>query len=181
MRPQLRLTDEERQWNSYYDTTTGQRGVLQRADPADVVLDSAHRTVTTRQVTTRRVRVYAITFTGDVYAARVSVYVSTGEKLVVTPTHIPLLSGHAPHSTRSRLPGLAAYPTAASGAASATHAPPQYTFLIEPNLVLPGDVQLLFDYDLEDPDDQVITNGGSYRIQHVVHRWEFPGFGGNPS
>jgi hypothetical protein len=173
MRPTLRLTAEERLWNDYY-TTGGKPGVLQRSDPATVVLDAAHRTVTTRQVTTRRCRVYAITWTGDVYAARVTIGVSTGERLVVTPTHIPLLSGHAPHSTASRLPGLAAYPTTGS----ASQAAPQFCFLIEPNLVLPGDVQLQFDYDLEDAGDQVIADGGSYLIQHVIHRWEFPGFGG---
>lgn len=177
MRSMLRLTEEERKWNSYHDTADGKRGVLQRADVADVVLTSANRRITTRQVTTRRSRVYQITWTGDVYAMRCDIYLSSGEHFTQQPTHIPLLSGHAPHSPASRLPGLAVYPTAGTS----THAPPAWSLIIEPNLVLPGDVQLQIDYTLEDEDDAVLAEGGTYRVQHVLHRWEFPGFGGNPS
>jgi hypothetical protein len=106
-----------------------------------------------------------------VYIAR-----SDGEQLTTAPAHIPLLSGHSPHSTLSRLPAEGAYP--APPVASALQTPPAWEYRIEPNLIVPAGTQLQFEYSLEDPADAVLAAGGSLRVQQVVHVWEFPGWGG---
>ena len=178
MHPLLRLTPEEKVWNDYY--TKGSRlGVLDRAYPATVKLSGSNPTAVAIFQTARRSRVWSVTWAGDVFAARVVLTDSTGERYTVDPCHIPLLSGHSPLSTRTVSTSLPSYPLPPF-ATAALHTPPQWRFLLEPNIVLPGVKQLRFEYDLENRTDPALQLGTEYTIYQVVHVWEFPGFRGSP-
>jgi hypothetical protein len=179
--PVLRLTPEELRWNDYYDMPDGRRGVLARALTKTITLDAAHLAASTFTVSSRRSRVYAITFSGDVTAAKVNVQSGSGEQYVGVGdfAHIPLLCGGCPHSTLDQgTPFPALYPSAPTlGAVPIVpHAARPTLFEIEPNIVLPGAKQLQFNFALENPTDPSIfgENAVVYQIEFVVHLWEFP-------
>jgi hypothetical protein len=177
--PVLRLTPEELKWNDYYDASDGRRGVLAHALTTNVTLNAANPAASSFTVSSRRSRVYAITFTGDVTAARVRISSGTGEQYfgVNDPCHIPLLCGGSPHSTLNQgAPFPALYPSAAAGATATPHAAREWLLEIEPNIVLPGAKQLQFAWDLENPNDPSIAGQTpvTYEIEAVVHLWEFP-------
>lgn len=170
MHPLLRLTREERQYCDYYETQ-GKRGVLERRYPARIVLTSSTPSVTVRHITTRRARVFMVTWAGDTSMMRVEIQNSTGEHVTVGGSvHIPCLSGHSPVSTLSRRTDLALpaalYPWDT-----------RWTFVLEPNVVLEAGQQLTITYYLEDPQDPNIPEEG-WLLKHVVHTWEFPNWEG---
>lgn len=171
----LRLTPHEQTWNSLYDNGT-KRGVLLRRYSNSVQLSTSQKLATAIFQTSRRSRVFMVTWTGDVAGAKVQIKASTGEDYIVSPAHIPLLSGHGVTSRRSVSTNIAAYPT---GTTYALQPPPAWNFQIEPNIVLPGSKQLFFEYSLENPDDSVPTPSSPYLITQVVHTWEFPGYEGS--
>jgi len=177
--PVLRLTPEELRWNDYYDMPDGRRGVLARALSKTITLDAAHPSASTFTVSSRRSRVYAITWSGDVTAARVNVQSGSGEQYLGVGSfcHIPLLCGGCPHSTLDQgAPFPALYPSKAASATAVSHAARPFLLELEPNIVLPGAKQLQFSYTLENATDPSI--GGqtptAYTIEMVVHVWEFP-------
>lgn len=174
--PELKLTAEERQWCDVYDTATRKGVKLRRYSDLVALTATVRRVSVTLNRIVRRGRVYGITWAGNVTALKVYISRSDGEQLTTAPTHIPLLSGHSPHSTLSRLPLEGAYPTPA--VISALQTPPAWEYRIEPNLIVPAGTQLQFEYSLEDPADAVLAAGGTLRVQQVVHVWEFPGWGG---
>lgn len=183
MYKRLKLTDEEKKWNSYRGENGLPSVLLQKYD-YEVTLTSAVQSTTIAHQTSRRSRVWKITWTGDTQAARVNIYTSVGVKFTQNPCHIPLLSGHSPHSTYARSALLATYPqtlTDAGGSLTSRHAAPAWELIWEPDIVLPGNVTLQFDYSLEDltvTGDPILVAGGVYRIRHTVHTVEFPGFQG---
>lgn len=178
-----KLTKEEQKWCSY----RGENGlppVKTRRYPYQFTISSIGQSVSVPHFTSRRSRVFAITWTGDVSAFKVSIATSTGEKLTVNPCHIPLLCGHSIFSTYRR--GLVSgYPATVLGATPpASSMKAGWVMTLNPNFVLPGNVALQFDYTLEDVSptgDLVLTNQGSYTVSHMVHQWEFPGFQGGSS
>lgn len=177
--PVLRLTEEELRWNDYYDMPDGRRGVLARALTKTITLDAAHQAASTFTVSSRRSRVYAITWAGDVTAVRVKVESGSGEQYlgVADFMHIPLLCGGSPHSTLNEgVPFPPFYPSAGKTANAVSHATRQTLLEIEPNIVLPGAKQLQFSYILENPNDPSIVgeDAVTYTIEMVVHLWEFP-------
>lgn len=177
--PVLRLTPEELRWNDYYDTADGRRGVLMRTLSKTVTLDAAHTSTSAFTVSSRRSRVFAITFAGDVTAMRVNVQSGSGEQYVGVGDfmHIPLLCGGSPHSTLNLgTPFPALYPSAAAGVTAVSHAARDWLFEIEPNIVLPGAKQLQFQFTLENPNDPSISGQTpvTYVVEFVVHLWEFP-------
>lgn len=181
LRPLLRLTEEERKWNSYYGRAGGKPGVIQRVYPASVILSSSQPTASVVFRTSRRCRVYGITWSGDTNALRVAISSATGEQYTDGPCHIPLLSGHSPHSTLDVVPFLPPWPNG-TNTDYALRAPPAWDFEIEPNWTLPANKQLQFDYTLENPQDPALTGQDaiSYEVEHVVCVWEFPGWKGDP-
>ena len=187
--PLLNLTDDEKRWNDYYDNPTdGRRGVIVRRYPADIVLDGTRRLAVVNQSTPRRARVYCVTWSGDVQALKVSIKLSTGEQLTPGgPVHLPLLCGAVPWSTLSvnafLIPPV--WPTYDPLApAPAAQLPPAFAWVIEPNVVLDGNAQLIFSYELENPNYPipVLSTGqpNAFNVQQVVHQWEFPGYEGGP-
>ena len=179
MTPLLGLTRQEREWNDYY-TSGARRGVILRRYPATVTVSAqGSRQLVSHQVS-RRSRIYSVTWTGDVFALRVNMYLSTGEQLTVGPLHIPLLSGHDPASTRSLHPVLRPpYPARTPAVVSGPQSQAAWVYTIEPNIVLPGSAQVLFEYTPENPAGGFPPSPYNFfRIQQVVHSWEFPGFEG---
>lgn len=181
-----KLTEEEQGWNSY----RGENGlppIKLRRYPYTFSVSSINQSVSIPHFTSRRARVFAITWTGDVSAFKVSIATSTGEKLTVNPCHIPLLCGHSIFSTYTRLAVAVAagYPAGVLGAvAPANSEQPGWVLTLDPNFVLPGNVALQFDYILEDRSptgDLVLNAAGTYTVNHMVHQWEFPGFQGGSS
>jgi len=178
----LRLTAEEKRWCGYYTTRNAdgsiKPGVIQRRYTQDLTLSAATPTDTRTVLATRRARVSKITWSGDVYAARVKVRDSVGESYTVDPLHIPLLAGVSPHSTLTVSPQIPPYPDELVAGDIAVHQGPRWVWLIEPNIVLPGKIALFLDYSLENPNDPNLIDGRTYIIQQCVEQWEFPGFQG---
>lgn len=181
MTPLLNLTQYERRWNDYY-TSGAKRGVILRRYPATVTLSAQQQRQTVSHQVPRRSRVYSITWTGDVFALKVSLVLSTGEKLTVDPVHIPLLSGHDTASTRSLHPVLKpAWPARTPVILTAPQSAAAWVWVIEPNVVLPGNAQLLCEYTLENTSSNAVFPPAPYnfyRVQQCIHQWEFPGFEG---
>lgn len=174
MEPLLRLTDHEREFVDYH-ASRGKPAVLPVRYPGSVALTVAQPTGIITLEHTRRVRVYKITWSGDVGCARIRIYDSRGQQLTISPTHIPLLSGHTPYSSLSTL--VAAYPVPGS-VPQAVQTPSRWEYTIDPNLELPGGAQLLFEYTPENPADPVLADPAGIVIEQVVHVWEFPGMDG---
>lgn len=169
MHPMLRLTKEEKLYCDYYESQ-GKRGVLERRYPETIVLTAAQPSATIRHLTTRRARVFMVTWSGQVFAARVEVQNSTGEHLTVNGSvHLPCLCGTMPLSTYSRRVDVVT-PSQQHQLAS------RWTFVIEPNTVLEAGQQLTFTYSLEDSTDSPPKDG--WLIKHIVHAWEFPNWQG---
>lgn len=183
--PLLNLTDDEKRFNDYYDNADGRRGVLVRRYPRDVVLDGTRRLAVVNQSTPRRARVYCVTWSGDVQAMKVSIKLSTGEQLTMGPVHLPLLCGAVPWSTLS-INATVMPPTwpvwDTQSPAPAAQLPPAFAWVIEPNVVLDGNAQMIFSYELENANYPipVVQTGqpNAFNVQQVVHQWEFPGYEG---
>lgn len=177
----FKLTDEEAKWNSY----RGENGlppVKNRAYPYNVSILSASQTASVPHFTSRRARVHKISFAGDVNGLNVAIATSTGEKLTVAPCHIPLISGHSPFSPYTRSALVGGYPSSTLGTSAPTRVmQPAWVLELDPNLVLPGNVTLQFDFSLQDVSpagDLVLNAGGTYKVYWMVHQIEFPGFEG---
>lgn len=187
MNPLLNLTSEERRWNDYY-TTGGRRGVTTRRFGGRVRLDAQSTTGQVVMQSPRRSRVYSITWAGDVHAMRVRLYLATGEQLTVQPMHIPLLSGQGTYSPETLNPVF--YPPYPSSAPSppnpgaiAPELGPAWVFVIEPNVVLPGNMQLIAEYDLADQTSTATFPPAPrdfYEVSTIFHCYQFPGFENGP-
>jgi hypothetical protein len=177
MWPELRLTKEELEWSDYYERP-GKAPVETVEDRHIITLSQGTPTATGVYRSSRRSRVYGFTWAGDVWGARVRIRRTTDWQLTDEALHIPLLSGHSPHSTLNIAPFIPVYPTAANG--SAIQQQSAFVFVAEPNIVLPATVQLVFEYSLENPNDPALSQGASYQFECVVHAWDFPGWRGSP-
>lgn len=184
MLQRLQLTAEERKWNSYYTTRNPdgsyRLGVQPRHYTQTKFLSLASPQASTIHFASKRARVWCITWSGDVYGLRVQPQTSTGELFCDEPTHIPLLMGCSPHSTATVSAQVPPYPSLVAPGDIAVHQETRWWWILEPNLVLPGDKQLILNYSLENPTDPALAQGGQYKIVQVVHQWEFPGYQGGP-
>lgn len=176
MWPVLRLTEYEKRFNAPH-AEGSRRAVLPRRYGYEAELSSGNPAATTTHQATRRSRIYAITWSGDVPGAKVSIRRADGEQITVGPVHIPLLSGHTPHSTRTLLKDVGPYPTIPP-ANYVLYAKPSWIYLIDPNITVSGGAQLIVEYTLENPVDPAIVGGATFVINHTLHVWEFPGFEG---
>lgn len=175
----LRLNSEERKSNSIYDTQDGKRGVLSRVYGYEVTLNNNNLAQTIPHRPALRSRMYKLSFSGDIAAFRVSIKRSDGEQVTVGSCHVPLLCGCCPTSTRSVITGyLGAYPV--SPAQDYALQPSQiWTAIFDPNIIIPADQQLVFDWSLENQQDPNVIAGNSVFCAYAVHEYEFPNYRGN--
>lgn len=178
MHPVLRLTEEERRYNDYYDSGT-RRGVLERRYPYTTTLTQTSPNNTIVHRTTRRSRVFMFTFSGDLQGVKFKLRTATGEQFIQDAIHLPALVGASPRDPRSRNFGLVPvnFPNYNNQNASIWQGQGLYPFIIEPNIVLPGSRDLYLDFTPALRNDPVLGDTG-YSINVIVHVWEFPGFQG---
>ena len=165
--PTLKLTKEEAVWiTKYYDPSKGRRGVLRRMYPGDLSLNSTERQPNFNLQIGRRSRVFGFTFAGDIDRFRIQIITATGEKHTAVPTRIPhLTTGY--NMSPQGVYGVGATPSMAL--------PSLFPYIADPNIVLePNETLSINGFQTE---DRVATD---YRIDFVVHVWEFPGMPGSP-
>lgn len=176
MWPLLRLTPEEKLQVDYYSNRYGLPGVKRKIYPGKVSLSAAVKQNQVIYQNSRRNRVFGVTWSGDVWAMRVSIGFSNGELLTMQPLHIPLLAGCSVGSTLIEGPTVPPYPDSAIVPDSpfALHMPNSFVWIIEPNVVVPRSQQLIFSYSLENPNDPNFALGlTEYTVEQAVHTWEF--------
>lgn len=179
--PYLNLTADERRWVDYYDTGE-KRGVLSRWQSGRARLEGGVLQTVGTFSAPRYSRVYAISFSGDVQAMRLLVSLGTGERIIQTPLHIPLLCGHAPHSTLLQHPQFF-NPLYPSQGAVGENVVPRVTrawqWVLDPNIIVPNNQSLLLNFSLEN-EEAGIPEGGFFEVEFVLHHYQFPGFEGGP-
>lgn len=178
MHPFLRLTAEEREYNDLYDMPDGRRGVLERRYQYNVRLTATQPNPGVSHRSSRRSRIFQLTFSGYIQGVAFQFKEATGELYIQDPVHLPLLNGASPRDPSSVHPTLvpAAFPQIANAPFS-VYASRVWPYIIDPNVVLPGsqELQLLFSPILQnDP----VLSGDGYNVGVTVHAWEFPGFQG---
>jgi hypothetical protein len=163
--PRLRLTPEEERWNQkYYDPHKVGRGVLRRMYPGNLELTSTIRQPVFSFQISRRSRVFAFTAAGDVERFQVEIITSSGERHTAESVYLSQLIGGA-----NEFPS-----TAPVGALVGVGAVP---YIFEPNIVLmPNQTLSIRGLETEDIEAPAVD----YRIDFVLHVWEFPGFPGSP-
>lgn len=183
--PDVDLTDYERRWVRLYATTVNGKpypGVLKRVYPIRLTSRPqvtagfpAQRLVDRLQIS-RRARVFALVFGGDVYAWRLDIRTSGGEgftSLEQGTALPPLVSAMCPGTNYNGLANIGEPPVADNRQNSRQFSPLQ----IEPNWQLDPNTTLDFRGQLIaglDPgiDQRFLLIG--------VHVWEFPGMGVEP-
>lgn len=178
----LKLTEYEKQWNNYYSSPDGRRGVLSRRHSGTARLDGGKlRDVITFNAV-RRSRLYKITFAGDVWALKIQCRLGTGAAFQLEPVHIPLLCGASSYSTLLLHPTIYG-PDYPSQGIVAENSVPQvsrpWAWVLDPNIVIPNAQGLVCEISLENV-DAGIPEGGFYALEMVFHHWQFPGFEGGP-
>ena len=168
--PRLKLTPEEAKYSSkYWDPSTGRRGVLRRMYQGFLELNQVKRRDSFSFQIARRSRVFALTASGDIPQFRMQIQDASGENYLATSVCASNLFGgynQVPTSINEFAEDQKPY----SGQ-NATVSP----FVIEPNIVLMPNQTLNV---IAEPYRQY--DGVDYRIDLVVHCWEFPGFPGSP-
>lgn len=179
MHPFLRLTEEERRFNDYYDSPDGRRGVIERRYGYQVRLTTQEPTPGFTHRSSRRARIFQLTFSGRVDGARMKIRSATGEQFLQDAVHIPLLCGFTPRDPRSVHPQLvpAVYPVIANTPFNVYPTVGFYPYIMDPNIVLSGSQELYFDFAPMLVNDATLGTDG-YNIGVIVHAWEFPGFQG---
>lgn len=178
MHPLLRLTKEELLYNYYYRDGSSRQPVIERKYPYSVKLTQTEPAPSIVHRTTRRARVFMVTFSGEVQGARVQLKSSLGETYLQQPMHIPLLNGFSPRSPQSVHPTLAPTPfVAPSNAVFSLYPGDGWPLVWDPNIIMPPSGELNFNFMPELPNDVILQSDG-YLVNFVVHQWEFPGFQG---
>ncbi len=175
--PRCVLNDYERKYITKYPSSENNvRGVLRRMYPADLELTATARQPSFQFQTARRVKVFGITFAGDIEQFAIKLQTATGEQLFSDFIEVSLLTGGA----NSGLPGMVA------GVLQNT----------VPNLVSinPSVDPLILNPAIELAPNQVLTVYGApvtprgypsipavdYRLDMTIHVWEYPGMPGSP-
>lgn len=180
--PQIDLTDEEREFVRYY-STDDKPGVLRRTYKvllANVAIAAAGIQVALEQnfQATRRCRVFALTFAGDISRWFLDISTASGESFT-PPNPLAAQIGNPKGCLVSTLcigtpwNALAVgggYP----GAAVIGHEQWQTApHIVEPNVVMTPNETLIFTGA-----PLVIVEGDSLVLEIGIHVWEFPDMGG---
>jgi len=180
--PELDLTDEEREFVRYYGTRE-KPGALRRT--YKVLLSNTAIAAADIQValirnfqTARRVRVFGLTFAGDISRWFLDVKTASGESLT-PPNPLAADTGNPPGCMVSTLaigtPWNAlsvngGYP----GAAVIGHEQWQTApHIVEPNIVMTPNETLIFSGT-----PIIVVDGDAVVLEIGIHVWEFPDMGG---
>lgn len=172
----------------YFDHETGKRGVLRKMYGGQLVLSSTIRQPVFNFQIARRCRIFGMTAAGDIPQFKVQLQDSSGESYLAQPITLAALLGGYSEIPPPAYGALTAGPTggfpptindAANtlGWAYPIGNPKTYAPLIfEPNIVLDSNQVLtitgspMTDYDAVD-----------YRVDLVMHVWEFPSWRSGPA
>jgi hypothetical protein len=180
--PDLDLTDEEREYVRYY-ATQGKPGALRRTYKvllANVAIAAAAIPVALVQnfQTARRVRVFGLTFAGDVSRWFLDISTASGESLT-PPNPLAAQVGNPRGCLVSTLSigtpwNALAVGGGFPGAAVVGHDQWQsLPHLVEPNVILTPNETLIFSGT-----PIVVVEGDSLVLEVGIHVWEFPDMGG---
>lgn len=167
--PRLQLTEEEKRYcpSKYYDAETGRRGVLRRIYTGFLQLTAIQRQPVFSMGIARRIRIHALTASGDLSQFRLQLQDSSGEQYLPDPVSAANLFGGF-----NLLPNSVNYPASPFLPTVGCPISPA-PFVMEPNICL-------------DPNQVLSLNGQgmgpfagtNYFIEVCFHVWEFPGFYG---
>jgi hypothetical protein len=174
MIPPLRLTEQELKTNDYFDNGT-KRGVVLRRYYREITLSLTNKQDNRYYQRNLRSRVPLITFSGDVQGMKLNLYNTASKGVTQRPVHLPNLCFQSPLSTLTVSPLIGPFPINPP-ADLAPRMNPNLAWFLEPNLVVPADQQMTFEFSLENPNDPLLSDGGEYRVGFVVHAWEFAGW-----
>lgn len=166
--PRLRLTPYEKQFSEkYYDPTKLGMGVKRRMYPAHLELTAIQRTPLAQFQISRYCRVFALTAAGDIEQFKVEISTNAGELHTQGPVELSMLLGGYSQSPLGLFPTLLAQPPNAGWTSNA--------YVFEPSLILlPNETLAVRGSQI---DDFLATN---FRVDMVLHVWEFPGIPGSP-
>ncbi len=170
--PRCVLTDYEKRFmNKYPNPNDNRRGPLRRFYPGLLRLDDEQRLPTFNFTISRRSRVFALSFAGDIAHFRVQLQDATGELFTDGPIYLPhLIPGYS-----QALPGII------NGVGPQPLVPGlNDIYVINPNIELaPNQTLTLSGFETE-PRDFIAETQNDYQVDFVIHVWEFPGMPGSP-
>lgn len=174
--PRFKLTPYEAKYVvKYSDPDDNRRGVLRRFYPGFLVLDELTRLPTFSFNIARKSRVFGLSMSGDVAKFLLTINDATGEQYTVGQLNADLLMT----GNNLAVPGvnfITTIPKIMPGFNNDIH-------IFEPNISLAPNQTLTFSgfetepYGFNRPDE---TSPANYRIDFVLHVYEFPGMPGSP-
>ena len=187
--PRMVLTPGEvrSKQTKYFDRKTGRRGVLRKIYGGQLELTETIRQPQFSFAIARRVRVFALTASGDIGQFKIQINDSSGENYLAQPVSLPaLLGGYAElpppaYGTSTEGP-TGGYPPLkdSEGTLGWTYAqgvPQTYAPLVfEPNIVLDSNQVLnVLGFPL------AAYESVNYRVDLCLHVWEFPAWQNGPA
>lgn len=176
--PNLELTEEEREFVGHY-ASSSKPGVLRRTYVAKLIQSTVANTISQPSQSVnfsgRRVRIFGLTFSGDLAAWRVTITNPAGSLFTTADASVPALLGYQEDLTTNNMLPAWAFTGAAPVDYLSTSAPPPLLF--DPNLIIEGTDSLIFNGSVGQPwIDRAL--GQPYRaiLNIAVHCWEFPDF-----
>lgn len=176
--PLLELTEEEREYVGHY-ASPAKPGVLRRVYTARLIQSTiaATQSQPTQSVnfSGRRVRVFGMTFSGDLAAWRLTITNPAGTLFTTANASVPALLGYQEDLTTNNMLTSWTFTGAAPVDYLSTSGPPPMLF--DPNIIIEGTDSLIFQGSVGQPwIDR--AQGQPYRaiLNVAVHVWEFPDF-----
>jgi hypothetical protein len=176
--PRCQLSDYEKRYTTKYPNPDNNvRGVLRRFYPANLELTAIQRQPSFQFQTSRRSKVFGITFAGDIEQFAIKLQTATGEQLFSDFMEVALLTGGMVSGLPGNVTGVQSTPF--------------------PNVVFgygPSVNPLIFNPAIELSPNQVLTVYGQaitprgylnitaidFRLDMTLHVWEYPGMPGSP-
>lgn len=177
--PSLELTDEERQYVGHY-ASPAKPGVLRRVYLARLIISTVAGQLQSQpeqsvQFSGRRIRVFALTMSGDLAAWKLTIKNPAGTLFTTEAASVPALLNYQEDLTTSNMIPQWEQSIGSPIAYLSTVGPSPLLF--DPNIVIEGTDSLIFSGSLGQPwIDR--ANGNPYRavLNIAVHCWEFPDF-----
>jgi hypothetical protein len=177
--PSLELTDEERQYVAHYGNPK-KPGVLRRTYTARLIqstVATGPQSQNTQQVnfSGRRVRVFGLTFSGDIQAWKLTIRNPAGTLYTTEAASVPAMLGYQEDLTTFAMVPQWRFTGVQPGDYLSIVAPAPLLF--DPNIIIEGTDSLIFQGTLGQPWIDA-ANGQPYRavLNICVHCWEFPEF-----
>jgi hypothetical protein len=184
--PRFKLTPYEARYVTKYSSPDdNRRGVLRRFYPGFLVLNETTRLPTFAFNIARKSRVFGLSISGDVSKFRINISDATGEQYTVGQINADLLQT----GNLAEVPGInIALSGTGIGLPVVAKIIPGFNndiHIFEPNISLAPNQTLTIQgfetepYGYGNPDPETIPNA-DYRIDFVLHVYEFPGMPGSP-